>query len=280
MNNRYAAGLQLIIVSAIWASTFVFIKEIVNELSIFLIVSLRFFIASFLMAIFLLCARKNPFKKSILKKGGLLGVLLFIIFSVQALALRHTNPSNAAFINNLFVIFIPAIAYFVFGNKVSCRTFILCLVSFLGIALITSVDSSINFGDIIMLFAAVAVALHVVLVGKYAKAEEMLQILFVQFLTIFGLSTISFLLIDASPIVPGLRHLSVIFYLALFATLLGFFLQMKAQKVISPAIAGTIFALQPFFTTILSIIIIGEHLTLTKVLGGSLMIISTALAGR
>ena len=78
----------LVLVTFFWGCTFPIVKEAITNIPIFAFLALRFGLAAILMAPFIKRSQMTP---KTIKKGLVLGVLLFLAFAFQTLGLANTS---------------------------------------------------------------------------------------------------------------------------------------------------------------------------------------------
>ena len=89
VNKATFAKLLLVLVTIAWGSSFVILKDTINNLGgghfTFFVLAMRFVISAIvLIAIF--WKKVKQIKKSTLLKGGMLGVILFVAYGIQTVA--------------------------------------------------------------------------------------------------------------------------------------------------------------------------------------------------
>ncbi len=273
----------LLLVAFIWGSGFIATQMAIDYgYSTSFILAYRFTISSVLFGIFF---RKDLGK--ILKKenygGVVVGVLLFLSFTLQTYGLEYTSPSNNAFITATNVVFVPFLSWLIFHIKPKINSFIAAFICLAGVSVL-SIDFSVGFtsfgiGELLTFGSAVCFALHTVSIGYYSKKIETNSIIFLQILTAGVLSIILFVFVDGGfkEFIPSAKQLPVL-YLAIFSTSVCYFLQTKAQSVVSPTKTSIIISTESLFATTLSIILGYETLKLTIIVGGILVLSSVLLA--
>ena len=167
--------------------TFVIIKQALNSISVTWFLFYRFLLASIISLAFtygyiILYKKEKVTTLTIFnKKGWVLGIFLFGSYLFQTIGLYYTSPSNAAFITSLSVILVPLILVFK-GNHLNKMNFISFTVATKGLALIT-IDFStfqLNFGDVVVLGTAIALAFQIVYTGEFAKDNSALELTIAQ----------------------------------------------------------------------------------------------------
>ena len=107
----------LILVTVIWGGGFVASDIALESMKPFQIMMVRFLLASVLMGIISL-GQKNREEKSVdrigaIRAGILMGIALFVGFSLQIIGLQYTTPSKNAFLTALNVVIVPFIAFII-----------------------------------------------------------------------------------------------------------------------------------------------------------------------
>ena len=107
--SQWRIDFGLVFVALIWGSTFVLVKQALDDISTLLFLTLRFSIAS--VALLLLFWNKlrtedQNFRHSI--RGGVMaGVCLFSGYVLQTFGLKYTSAAKAGFITGMYIPFVP-----------------------------------------------------------------------------------------------------------------------------------------------------------------------------
>lgn len=281
MSKRKKAEALLVSITFIWGSTFVIVKDALRDASPVPFLAVRFTLAGILL--FLVLGR-GPFDRRAIVPGLVLGVFLFGGYLGQTWGLVYTTPSKAAFITGFSVILVPLILM-VGGTRMRAANIVGALVGLAGIYLLVvpSGLSSVNRGDVLVLFGACSFALHIVLVGHYTKRLSFQHLVPLQVLAV-GILALLALPVDRAPMLHWtLRLVVALIVTAVFATGVAFSVQNWAQQYTPPAHTALIFALEPVFAAITSRVVLGEHLGLKALLGAALilcgMIVSELMGG-
>ena len=145
----------------------------------------------------------------ITKRGGLeLGSYLFIGNGLQVVGLQSVPADRAAFLVQLTTVMVPLLSAITAGTLLPIRTYVACLIAFIGVVVMGAdgssggsggddvsnnivVDSSndgetittaiqsmqiVSQGDILCILAALAYTMHVVRLGKYAPQTNPLEL--------------------------------------------------------------------------------------------------------
>jgi len=213
-----------------------------------------------------------------------LGILLFAGYAFQTWGLSFTTPSKSAFITGFSVILVPLISL-LHGFHMRAANAAGAILGVLGLYFLVMPAGigSVNHGDVLTLFGAVAFAIHIVLVGVYTHRFSFLHLAPGQILVVGSLAIL------AAPFGPTLvihwtgRLIFAIGVTAVFATAFCFSTQVWAQQYTPPAHTALIFALEPVFAALASRVVTKEHLGGKVLFGAALilagMVISEAWGG-
>lgn len=272
------ADLGLLYAAAVWGSTFVMVKDVLDEVDPVTLVAYRFIVAGLLLAL-LLWRRKKSLRTN-LKAGLILGFILWLIYLPQTIGLGITTASNSAFITGMFVAFVPIFLVLVFRRKPARLEVIASIISLIGLWVLTGGMTRVNAGDLMTLITAMACALHLLYSDRYMKAgADAVVIACQQFLVVGLLSLFVALPAGRSMAVPSLDAAGVILFLALFPTLSAFLIQMVAQRIATPVKVALIFALEPVFAGLFAWTWGGEPFLWTSGVGGGLIFGSIFISG-
>lgn len=264
--------LTLVLITLIWGSTFVIVKETVENVPPSLLLALRFSVAA------LLFAWVRPGRAALLP-GLILGLLSFLGFATQTLGLVSTTASKAAFITGLSVILTPLFSALWFRHSVPVRAYLAALVALLGLALMSfSGPLGVTTGDLWVLGTAVFYAFYIIYLGEIAPKYGALELSAVQFWPMAA-----FAWLWAVPQVGQMGNLSAgslwsILYLGVVATALVSVLQVRAQRVVSAHVAALIFVLEPVFAALFAYVLLGEALGVWGWVGAGLVGVAMLLS--
>lgn len=284
--SRFVAEIVLITITLFWGSTFVIVKQALNDVSSLLFVSIRFSIAAaILFPVFLWKKKKED--KLIIWPGVFLGIWLFLGFIVQTMGLKLTTATKSGFITGIFVVLIPFFQIFIEKKKPSRGTIIGIALVFAGLFFLSSSGNSVagflnslgndfNLGDFLTLLCAIFFAIQVVYISKYSRKYSVPTLLFSQLITVSVLSFLFTFIFSAAGIEPVKFEFNsyVIFSLlftAIIATLVNIGLQTKYQKAISSSKAGIIYSFEPLFSAVLAFFVLNEKIGNFGYLGSALI---------
>lgn len=270
MSQRAKAEVLLVIVTFIWGSTFVIVKEALNDASPIPFLALRFTFAGVLL--FMALKRGHMDCRAIVP-GLILGTFLFGGFIFQTSGLNYTTPSKVAFITGFSVILVPLIMVLQ-GARMNPANIAGALLGLAGLyfLVLPSGLSAVNRGDVLVLFGAISFAVHIVLVGKYTLKFSYQHLVPLQILTV-GVVSIAALPFDRSIKLHWTGGLVLALAVtSILATGFAFSVQNWAQQYTPPAHTALIFALEPVFAAITSIVVVGERMGEKVIVGSGLIL--------
>ncbi len=265
--------LSLEIVTLIWGSTFVVVKEALDTIPVSLLLAVRFTLATLMLS----WARWD---RRAVVPALVLGLLSFAGFATQTAGLAITSASNAAFITGLSVILTPIVAKLWLKHYLPARVFLAGFVALAGLALITlrSGLAAINGGDVLVLSTALAYAFYIVYLGEVAGKVRGTSLALMQHLPMTALAWLwAAPQVGKLATVPPLTYLAIL-YLAVVATALVAVVQIYAQRVVPAHLAALIFVLEPAFAAAFAAVLLGERLGPLGWLGGALMLFAMLIA--
>jgi drug/metabolite transporter (DMT)-like permease len=271
LGRRAKAELLLVLVTLIWGSTFVVVKEALADASPLPFLGIRFTLAGILL--FLVMGRGLG-ERQALGPGFLLGVFLFAGYLCQTTGLLYTTPSKSAFITGFAVILVPFLQA-LHGFRLRVATIAGALLGLAGIyfLVLPSGVHAVNRGDVLTLFGAVSFAVHIVLVGSYTRRFSFRHLVPVQILVV-GLLAAAALPLNLDFRLHWTAGLiGALLLTAVLATGFAFSVQNWAQQFTPPAHTALIFALEPVFAALTSRLVLGERLG-GKVFMGSALILA------
>lgn len=277
--NHLRAELSLAFCTVLWGSTFVVVKNSLDRSSVFAFLAVRFSLAGLCMAIFRPGVLRALQREEIFA-GVRLGFFMFGGYAFQTAGLRYTTASNSGFITGSSVVLVPLILALFWGRRVSLWVYFGTIAAAAGLYFLTVPASGVahlNRGDVLTFFAAASYAVHIILVGEYARehsaaALSILQVLacaLMAWLTAFGANAIRWQPMQFNS--SGTLWIGI-GVCAVFATALAFSLQLWAQQYTTPSHAAILFTLEPVFAVATSYVVLGERLGVRALLGAALVL--------
>ncbi len=285
MSRPLKAHILLVMVTFVWGSTFVLIKNAVaQDISPLLFNFLRMALAMVALAIIFWRDLKS-IRRASFRAGALVGTFLWLGYEFQTTGLRLTTASKSAFLTGVSVILVPVFLALFWQRKVSQWTATGVALAFAGLFLLTVPAgesglgnlASVNSGDALTLACAVSFAFHIIFLGRATERYPIGQIAFLQIAIAvlwMGLS------LALAPEAQHVHFSSTVVWALMITALLGtaaaFSIQAWAQQFTPPTHTALIFSLEPVFAWITSYVVLGERLG-SRAAVGALLILAGVL---
>ena len=284
----------MVLTSIFWSGAFITGKIAVGEFPPFALTFFRFFFA--LPFIFAILYLREP--GNLIPRGRQWLPLIFLGFigtfcyhSLFFTSLKYTTAMNSSLIGAMNPMVTTLLAAMFFSERLTPWRVFGIFLSFSGVFLfITNGDMQLvsqfrfNKGDIVMLIAVCCFAIYSLLSRRYMKQYSLspLMVTAYTFLICVVISIPFFLWENPSTYLfsaTASGWLSIL-YMSVFASVLGYLIQMVAIQRIGAPRTAIYINLVPIFTIIQSVIILGESITLFKLIGAAIVIIGVYLATR
>ena len=279
-SSRPAQGriyFMLILTTLFWGGSFLFTKIGLRDVPPPVFVLVRFTLATLIMlAVF---ARRLPaLNRNILWRGAIVGCALGLTNISFVFGVQGTSISRAGILNNLFVLFIPLITRLVWKDRVGRTNLGGIILAAAGIWLLaTSGGIGFNRGDLISTICAFFIAGHIITVSKVLRDDDVYLISMVQFATVAVIAGLTALIAPIPQFSFTPASLMSVVYCAIFPTVICFTLQNTFQRYVTPTRAGLIYTLDPVWSLLAGLFILGEHLRPLEWLGCGLIFLAALL---
>src|SRR5258706_957125 len=282
-NKKLRADIGLAFCTILWGSTFVVVKNSLDNSSVFLLLALRFTLAGVLMAlwrpqVFRSLAREEIFA------GLRLGFFMFGGYAFQTAGLQYTTPSNSGFVTGSSVVLVPILFGLFWGHRLTSWVYAGALAAGFGLYFLTIPNAGVahlNRGDVLTFVAAASYAVHIILVSEYTKERSASALSVLQ---VIACAAMAWVMTGIAAAIrwqpmrfnPTRSLLLGVAVCAVFATAVAFSIQLWAQQYTSPGHAAILFTLEPVFAVLTSYLFLGERLA-TRALFGAAFVLSGIL---
>ncbi len=228
-----------------------------------------------------LAARQRGSFATAVRPGVLMGAVLFAGSSLQqaGIGFEETGAGDAGFITGLYVVLVPILGI-ALGKRTHFAVWIGAALTLVGLYFLSVQEGlKMSRGDTLVLIGAFCWAIHILMIDRFTEDEEPLHLSVVQF------ATCSVLSLAAVPLVGEVLTRSQvvdawlpILYCGLFATALGFTLQVVAQKYAHPSTAGVLLSGEVVFAAMGGWVLLGERMGGRSYFGAALMLVGMLVA--
>jgi drug/metabolite transporter (DMT)-like permease len=279
MSQRLRAELALAFCTFLWGSTFVVVKNSLDQSSVFVFLAVRFSLAGLCMVVFRPQLLRALQREEIFA-GIRLGFFMFGGYAFQTAGLQHTTASNSGFITGSSVVLVPLILALFWGKRVTLWVYFGTIAAAAGLYFLTVPASGIahlNRGDVLTFFAAASYAVHIILVGEYTREHSAAALSVLQVVACAGMAWLTALGADAIRWQAMRFESSSTLWIgvavcAIFATAVAFSLQLWAQQYTTPSHAAILFTLEPVFAVATSYMVLHERLGSRSIFGAALVL--------
>lgn len=283
MTNMSAPGVSqlkvhlfLILTTVLWGGSFVFNKLGFREVPPVSFLAMRYSLAALIMLCFCL-PRLRRISRVIAVKGAVVGLALAVNNIMFVIGLSGTTATRAGFLNNLFVLFIPLISYLLWRERVGRWSLAGILLAISGIwQLGQGGETGFSRGDLLSTICAFFIAVHIIVVSKVLRDEDVYLVSLVQFVVVAACGWLLTLIFPPPPFQVGILSAGSLVYCAIFPTVVCFTIQNTWQRHTTPTNAGLIYTLDPVWSMLGGFIVLGERMNLTE-WAGCLLIFAAVL---
>lgn len=274
------ANLLLLLAAFIWGVAFVAQKSGLDSLSPFAFNGYRFLLGGLVLLPFALARRRRaPEAGRGVWSGGLLcGTCLFVASSAQQIGLEWTTAGKAGFLTALYVVLVPLLAALA-GRRVRPVLWLCIALAVAGLRLLCLDGSfspaSVNRGDVLELACALAFAVHILAIDRFAPHADGIRLSCVQFF-VCGLLSLPF---AGFPSPSALAAAWIpLAYTGILSCGVAYTLQAVAQKNTSPTVASLVMCLESLFALLAGAILLREPVSAREALGAALLLAALLLA--
>jgi drug/metabolite transporter (DMT)-like permease len=270
--------LTLLAITAVWGATFLTVQKGLSVTGPWSFVALRFGVAASVLAALSWTALRGLTQRE-MGVGALIGFSLCAAYGLQTVGLQTVPSSRSAFLTALYVPLVPLAQWALTRRAPNAggRAGIAC--AFCGLLLLTGVTATglrLGTGEIVTLLGTVAIAVEILLIGRFAGTVNVRRV------TVVQLAVCSLLASTIRPM-TGERLPTPSWALALIVAAFGLataVIQVAmnwAQRTVSPTRAAVIYASEPAWAALVGHLA-GERLTTSSMSGGALIVAAVLIS--
>ncbi|MGE0633984.1 MAG: DMT family transporter [Pseudobdellovibrionaceae bacterium] len=282
MQRQILAVIELIFAGVLWGFGFIASVWCLQSFSPLSLTTTRFAIASAVGLLILLIPRvREGIGNRDFWTAAIPGFMLSATLILQTWGLKYTTATKSGFITTLYVMLVPVFEMFFMKRKLHFMHAPLVFLALVGTAMIVDLKwDGFNLGDLLTLICAFTAALHIFYLGIVSPKIKN-SFAFNTFQSIWA----SLLALGCIPFFEGPHFKGMIpqawiglTSLAFGSTLIGFYLQVKAQRILSPSLSSLLFLLESPFAMIFAILILHEALVGFQFVGAVIIFASAICA--
>ena len=271
----------------LWSSSFVAIKIAYTTYPPITLAVVRFVVATLILGALTLLPKNRVKleKKDIFTVAicGLTGIMLYAV--LQNIAMQWTSASSANLIIASYPIITLLLESVIYKIKLSAMKIVAILIAIVGVVILSYIkaDARVDgelFGILLLVIAGVVWAVYNFMTKKVINRYPPITLLF--YSSLFGtLFMLPLALIErAQWTAPTLMSFSMMMFLGVFCSVIAFLLYNRGLKTMAPSTVTSMLNLMPILGVFFSWVLLGEMVTLRKVIGGAIVIIGVMLSVR
>ena len=277
MRTSLKADLAILSITVVWGSSFIIMKNLVEQVGVFAYLTLRFVVASMLLLVLFRrqMARVRPVD---LRNGAVIGLLLFLGMGLQVTGLQFTAASTSAFVTGLNVVMVPVLSAVLLRKQPPLRAILGVVLATTGLFVLTGgFSQQWNRGDTLTLLCACCFALQIIFIDKFNTQTDARLNAVIQMVVAALLFAVVWAGFERSTIHFSWPLLLTVLYTGALGTAFAFGVQTIAQQYTSPTRTALIIACEPVFGAVFALLVPGtdgvrEILTLSMVVGSLLIL--------
>jgi drug/metabolite transporter (DMT)-like permease len=268
----------------LWGTSFPVIKVGLDYMDPYTFVFLRFLVASVIMVLIMVIAKKMRLPSKQKKLILFLGVINGVAYVMQYVGMNYTTAAKAALFVSLNVVWVAMMSPKLLGDKLGNRKMLGVLAALVGIVfLTTNLDVSLLtegqlVGDLLLVVTGIVWAIFIVYNKSLATegTSTLPSLTWILLGTLLPMLPFIFLPGSQTTVLPIQAWLAII-YTAVACWIIPFYLFMEGLKNISPSTSTILQLSQVVVAAIISSIVLGEAFTLVSVAGALFIILATLL---
>jgi drug/metabolite transporter (DMT)-like permease len=283
VSRSIKAHLLLVLITLIWGSTFVLIKEALNDSSPLVLNAVRMGLAAVLLALYY---RKKiaVLTRPALIAGVVVGVFLYLGYALQTSGLKLTTPSKSAFLTGTSTVMVPLVLVLIWRAHIHWWRVVGIVLALAGLFLMTvpaggeglANFAKINFGDVLTIGCAFGFAFQIVFLGHASQRFPFEQIAVLQIATAAVLMALTAPFLEQPHFRPTGTVIAAVLITGILGTAVAFTVQAWAQQFTPATHTALIFNLEPVFAWLTSFIYLKERLGV-RAGAGALLILGGVL---
>jgi drug/metabolite transporter (DMT)-like permease len=285
LSRSLKAQLLLIVVTFVWGSTFVLIKNALNDVTPLLFNAIRMTLAAAVLGI-IYWKNIRKMNRAEFLAGSLTGLMMYAGYEFQTSGLRLTTPSKSAFLTGMSVVLVPIVLRLGWRKQIHPWTIVGVIVACAGLFFLTVPSggggmfalNGINLGDVLTMGCAICFAFQIVLVGQASERFGFEPIAFLQVAVSAVLMFMTVPVAERAHIAWSSTVVWGILITGLLGTAAAFTVQAWAQQFTPPTHTALIFLLEPVFAWATSWVVLHERLGMRASLGAGLILTGVILS--
>ena len=228
------------------------------------------------------CSARESVKKwlspQLWKTGLLCGCALFVAASLQQVGLVYTDAGKAGFITAMYIVLVPVLGL-VLGKTIPKSAVVGVLLAVVGLYLLSCMGASgINLGDLLLMACALAFAVQITCIDRFAGGLDGFRLNCIQCLVV-SLLSVPFMLLTETVVVQDIFACwGPLLFAGVMSMGIAYTMQILGQKHLEPTTASLIMSLESAFAALGGWWLLGETMTSWELLGCALVFLAVLIS--
>lgn len=263
------AVFALLLVTMAWGSTFVVVKDGIEQMSLWSLTAWRWIIAFALLVA--LKPRSIAAGRAVALRGLGVGLISSFGYLFQTIGLLTVDASVSGFITGMFVVITPLAASLLFRERVAGAVWVGVGMALVGLASISLNGFSMSVGALWTLAGAAMWSFQIISIGRWSTPATSYSIAVYQLLGIAVFFSVG-AGIEGVQLPPNGGVWIGILILSVFASAFAMTVQTWGQTKVDASRAAVIFTMEPVFAGIFGVWLNHDPVTLRILLGAALIL--------
>lgn len=270
-----------------WGSLYVVSKIALGTIPPVTVLALRYLVA--VPALFLLLKIRGalkPLEKGDAKTIFLIGIVgYFASFCLQMLGINRLTGSVSSLLGAMNPIFIPILAALFLGEKLTPAKVLCVAVSMVGVVTIVGVNGTVDpMGAVLMLTSVLLWSAASIIIRRFSGKYDPMQVAMLSM--VFALPFVggwSIIELQTAPCVITLRSALAVLFMGIVGTATAHSLWNYSLSKMDASFCSMFYPLQPLVSAVLGVIVLGEKITPSFVIGGLIIccgIVAAVITGK
>lgn len=210
--------------------------------------------------------------KRLMAGGVCCGCPLFVASILQQIGIVHTTVGKSGFITAMYIVIVPIFGIFL-KKKAGMKIWVGVALAVVGLYFLcmTPGNVSLQKGDVLTFFCAVAFSFHILTVDYFAPQLDGVKLSCIQFATCGLLSGIGMFLFEAPTMEAVLAAWLPILYAGALSSGVAYTLQIVGQRGMNPTVASLLMSMESVISVIAGWAILQQRLSHRELIGCVLM---------
>jgi len=277
MKQKLKGSALLLLATVIWGNAFVAQSVGMDYIGPFTFQAIRCALAVIFLApvTFLFECKHSSFSAScsrwrdpkLWKAGIICGCALFMATSLQQIGLIYTDAGKSGFLTAMYIVLVPIFGVFI-GRKPPKAAVFSVILAVIGLYFLSFAGmSGIQLGDLALIGCAVAFAVQILCIDRFADALDGLRLNCVQALTVAVIS-VPFMLLTEKVVFRNILDCWLpLAFAGVLSMGVAYSLQITGQKLLEPTTASLLMSTESVFAVLGGWLLLQETMTKWEILG-------------